>query len=109
MKIRVRYPLLLAVSILSVFAQTPTISGVDNGFSFKSAISPGVLATIFGSNLSGNNLQVTIKGLQCPVTFSSASQLNIQVPWEAATGKSSVVVEHDSLRSTPFAVTVSPV
>jgi uncharacterized protein (TIGR03437 family) len=107
MKIRVRLPLLLAASILSLFAQKPTITGVDNGFSFKSAISPGVLASIFGSNLSGNNLEVTIGGLQCPVTYSSASQLNIQIPWEVATGKRSVVVEHDSLSSTPFAVTVT--
>lgn len=99
--------LLFAVSALCAFAQAPTVSGVLNGFSFTSQISPGVLASVFGSNLSGNNLQVTLNGTDCPVTFSSAAQLNIQVPWEAKIGAGSVVVEHDSLSSTPFAVTVT--
>ncbi len=99
--------LLSAASIVSALAQTPAITAVENGFSFKSTISPGVLASVFGSNLSGSNLQVTLNGLSCPVTFSSASQLNIQVPWEVAAGSGQFVVTHDSLTSAPFTTTVS--
>jgi len=92
---------------LSVLAQTPTISAVDNGFSFKATLSPGVLATVFGSNLTGNSLEVLVKGQSAPVTFSSATQLNIQIPWDVADGKTSVVVKHDGLTSAPFSVTIS--
>jgi uncharacterized protein (TIGR03437 family) len=107
MRIGVRFLLLSAISALSLFAQAPEITAVVNGFSFKSHISPGVLASIFGSNLSGNNLEVTVKGQSCPVTYTSASQLNIQVPWEVSTGAGSVIVKHDNLTSKPFKVTVS--
>lgn len=99
--------LLFAASALAASAQAPSVSGVLNGFSFTSQISPGVLASVFGSNLSGNNLQVTLNGTDCPVTFTSAAQLNIQVPWDAKIGAGSVVVEHDSLSSAPFAVTLT--
>lgn len=107
MRIGVRFLLPTAVSALSVFAQAPKITAVDNGFSFKSHISPGVLASIFGSDLSGSNLEVTVQGQSCPVTYSSASQLNIQVPWDVSTGAGSVIVTHDNLTSKPFKVMVS--
>lgn len=108
MKNAVVFLLLCAALVVSLSAQTPTITGVDNGFSFKGQISPGVLASIFGSNLTGNNLGVTVKGQTCPVIYSSAGQLNIQVPWDVAAGKGSVVVKHDGLSSAPFSVTVTP-
>ena len=110
MHIRVYIPLLFAVSIASAvpaFAQAPAVTAVDNGFSFTSQLSPGVLASVFGSNLSGGSLTVTLNGLPCPVTFSNANQINIQVPWEAVPGPGHVVVTHDGLHSTPFAVTIS--
>jgi uncharacterized protein (TIGR03437 family) len=97
--------LLFAAAALSALAQ-PTISGVDNGFSFTSSLSPGVLASIFGSNFTGS-VAVTLSGTACPVTYSSAGQINIQIPWEAATGKGHVVVTADGVSSTPFAVTIS--
>jgi uncharacterized protein (TIGR03437 family) len=110
MKLRIYLPLLFAVSMVSAvpaFAQAPTVTAVDNGFSFTSQLSPGVLASVFGSNLSGGSLTVTLNGLPCPVTFSNSSQINIQVPWEAVPGPGHVVVTHDGLHSAPFAVTIS--
>jgi uncharacterized protein (TIGR03437 family) len=107
MKTRVHFLLLSAVSAAPLLAQAPTISGVVNGFSYTTQISPGVLATIFGSNLSGNNLEVTLHGVQCPVIYTSATQLNIQLPWQAPTGAGHVTVSHDGLSSTPFSVTLT--
>ncbi len=98
---------LVAAAAISAFAQTPTITAVDNGFSFTNQISPGVLATIFGTNLTGNNLVVTLDGIDCPVTYSSANQINIQVPWEATVGAGKVGVTHDGLASARFPITVS--
>ncbi len=99
----VRFLVLAAFSCLSGFAQ-PTISGVLNGASFSKHLSPGALATVFGSDLSGTNLVVTLDSIDCPVVFSSATQLNIQLPWEATTGAGNVVVSHDGLSSAPFGV-----
>jgi uncharacterized protein (TIGR03437 family) len=107
MKTRTLFLLLSAVSTVSLLAQTPTITGVTNALSFTPQLSPGVLATVFGTNLSGNSLQVTLHGLSCPVTYTSAGQLNIQVPWEAAVGPSQVTVTHDGLSSTPFSITLT--
>jgi uncharacterized protein (TIGR03437 family) len=107
MKTRVLFLLLSTISAVPLLAQAPTIGSVVNGFSYTTQLSPGVLASIFGTNLSGNNLQVTLHGPQCPVTYSSASQLNIQVPWEAAVGGAHVIVAHDGLSSAPFSVTVT--
>jgi len=99
--------LLCTFPAISAFAQTPVITAVDNGFSYTNKLSPGVLASVFGSNLDGSNLQVVIKGKQCPVTFHSASQLNIQVPWEVTTGSGTAVVRHDNLTSAPFTVAIA--
>jgi hypothetical protein len=107
MRTRTLFLLLSAVSTVSLLAQTPTITGVTNALSFTPQLSPGVLATVFGTNLSGNSLQVTLHGLSCPVTYTSAGQLNIQVPWEAAVGPSQVTVTHDGLSSTPFSITLT--
>jgi len=103
-----RILLLSAVSALCALAQAPVISAVTNGLSYSTQMSPGVLATVFGSSLSGNNQHVRLNGVDCPITYSSDSQVNIQIPWEAATGKGHVVVAHDGMSSSPFAVTISP-
>ncbi|HTQ54282.1 MAG TPA: IPT/TIG domain-containing protein [Bryobacteraceae bacterium] len=106
MKLGLRLLLVLSVSAFAALAQ-PVIGAVANGFSFGSQLSPGVLAAVFGSNLSGGSVSVTLNGAACPVTFVAASQLNIQIPWEAATGKGRVVVTVDGVKSSPVTVTIS--
>ena len=101
-------PCLLAASTATLaLAQGPTISAVTNGVSFTDQISPGIPASIFGSDLSGHHLKVTVDRLDCPVLFTSTSQLNIQIPWEAKLGPGKFIVEHDGLSSAPFSVTLS--
>ena len=103
---RVVYGLLLCAAFIGR-APAQVIGGVVNEFSYGPALSPGVLASVFGSDLSGNNLLVKLDGVDCPVSYSSASQLNIQIPWEAKKGAGKVVVSHDGARSAPFDVTIS--
>ncbi|MFN7997547.1 MAG: hypothetical protein U0Q18_28270 [Bryobacteraceae bacterium] len=99
--------LLSSLATVSALAQAPVVSAVVNGFSFQNKLSPGVLASIFGTNLDGANLTVTLNGINCPVLFSSAGQVNVQIPWEATTGRGRVVLTHDGLGSAPFAVTLN--
>jgi len=92
----------------------PVISanGVTNAASFQPQISPGALASIFGTGLSngtyksappyptslgasslgGNGVSVSVNGLAAPVFFASPAQINFQVPWETAIGTASVTV-----------------
>ena len=96
--------------------------GIVNGASFALApapVSPGSIATIFGSDMSSaiaapsslplptvlNNTCVTFDGIPAPFFFVSPGQLNVQVPWELA-GKSSaqVAVGTGDLSSQPVTV-----
>jgi len=107
MKISVRFLLVALVATVSAWAQ-PTVAGVDNAFSFQPHLSPGVLATVFGANLSGASpTTVTLDGLDCPVTFTSATQLNIQVPWDAPIGAGNLFVTVDGSSSTAFAINLA--
>lgn len=106
MRVTVQALMLLCLSAPGALAQTPVVGAVVNGFSFGTQLSPGVLASVFGSSLAGNNQHVRLNGVDCPITFSSDSQVNIQIPWEARKGAGRVVVSHDGMNSTPFPVTV---
>ena len=113
---------------------TPNVpsGGVLNGAGFDSAVaglSAGVIASIFGTNLStapasgvqpgfvpgtttlqttSNGTQVTFDGVAAPLFFVSPGQLNVQVPFEV-TGKISVqmVVSLNGASSPPVAVAIS--
>jgi uncharacterized protein (TIGR03437 family) len=74
----------------------PLIGGLTNGASFTQTFAPGMLMTVFGSQLapsaqaaSGVPLPVrlsgvsaTINGIAAPLYYVSPGQLNIQVPYE---------------------------
>ena len=89
-----------------------TFGGVTNAASFQPQISPGALATVFGTGLSnatytstlpyptslgasslgGDGVSVRVNGKAAPVFFVSPSQINFQVPWDTAIGTASVTV-----------------
>jgi uncharacterized protein (TIGR03437 family) len=76
---------------------TPSISGLSNGASFQKVYAPGMVLSVFGSNLSPvtasaprvplptelGGVQATINGVTAPIYYVSAGQLNIQIPYEA--------------------------
>jgi uncharacterized protein (TIGR03437 family) len=69
-------------------------SGIANPVSYQTTVSPGMLLSVFGSNLanttetaSGNPLPYStagvtaaVNGLAAPVLYVSPNQVNIQVP-----------------------------
>jgi len=104
---------------------TPVIasSGVVHAATFiNSAVSPGQLVTIFGSNLAngvaaavppGNTLPVllgitsmTMGGFACPLFFVSPTQINAQAPYELVGPTAQVVVTLGGVASQPAVINV---
>ena len=85
---------------------TPAIAGVANGASFKSTFAPGSILSIFGSQLSPLDpkrvravplpistlgVAVLVNGVAAPLYYVSASQLNVQIPYETASNGTAIV------------------
>lgn len=86
-------------------------------------ISPGALATVFGSNFAAEavtaasiplpgtlaGVAVTLNGIQAPLLYADTGQINFQVPWEIAPGNASVVVTVNGQQSQAVNVPVRAV
>jgi uncharacterized protein (TIGR03437 family) len=104
-----------------------TAAGVTNAASFVSGLSPGAIATIFGTQLSRvngvvkadsaplpkelSNTSVAINGIQAPLfavaNVNGQEQINFQVPFEVAGQTSaSIVVNNSFSASQPVQVPV---
>jgi uncharacterized protein (TIGR03437 family) len=85
----------------------PAVSGngVVNAASFARQLSPGALATVFGSNFalrsasaaaplpsSLGGVSVNVNGLAAPILYVTPTQVNFQVPWATALGPATVTV-----------------
>ncbi|MGH7751186.1 MAG: hypothetical protein ACREN5_00080, partial [Gemmatimonadales bacterium] len=91
-------------------------NGVVNGASFSPApnpISPGLIASLFGTNLAPRvgqassvplpttleGVSVTVNGVAAPLFFVSANQVNIQVPFGLTGNTATIVVTNAGVRS----------
>jgi uncharacterized protein (TIGR03437 family) len=96
-------PQYINVPVMFVFGGSTAgtvISEVVNSASFGPGASPGMLVSVFGTNLAnstatntGNPLpyslagvSATVNGLAAPVLYASPTMLNIQVPFTAGAG-----------------------
>ena len=83
---------------------TPTITSVVNAGSFTSALAPGSAATVFGTDLPTSAAAGALVGGQtAQVYYSSASQWSVVIPYNAATGSSTIQVG----TSAAFPITLS--
>jgi uncharacterized protein (TIGR03437 family) len=84
------------VAVFSGVASTaavPVIAGVVNGASLTSALAPGSLASVFGTNLGTSAATgAWVGGQPAQVLLASATQWNVQIPYNAATGSSTIQV-----------------
>lgn len=86
----------ISVAVTAVSSGPPTISALANGASFHQAYAPGMVLTIFGSNLADttwiapsvplalqvSGVSVTIGTVSAPLYYVSPVQLNVQIPYE---------------------------
>jgi len=108
-----RWILLLALLATRAAAQ-PQIGQVVNSGDFSTRLSPGLSASIFGKNLGPQTgqkgdamgLTVTVNGENAPVLYSSATQVNIQIPFDIALGSANVNVTYLGSISGPAVIQV---
>ncbi len=106
----------------------PVISGVENAASFdQTAISPGEVITIFGTNLGPANpavtelnvdgtvamnladTQVLVNGIPAPLLYAGQGQVNAVVPFEISTTTAQVQVVYLDQASQSFPIAVQTV
>jgi uncharacterized protein (TIGR03437 family) len=102
---------------------TPAIAngGIVNAASFTAQVSPGALASLFGSNITGSGVDaiaslplpaslggvsVSVNGTAAPVLYVSSSQVNFQIPWETQPGSATVSLSTNGMVSNTVSVSV---
>src|ERR1017187_2246688 len=93
-----RLLMLLAGSIVMYGQTTPVVTGIVNSASQDNRLSPGALASVYGTNLgSSTATSVTIGGKTAAVLFASPNQFSIQIPFDAPVGATSIQVDRKSV------------
>jgi hypothetical protein len=98
----------ISISNISASANGPQFltAGLVSAATFEqSVVAPGSVVSLFGLNLSGATVQ--FDAVSAPILYSSASQVNLQVPWELqGKASSSVTVTVNSVTTAPQTVPV---
>lgn len=87
-------------------AATVMVTGVTNAADFHAGpVAPGSFATVWGTNLAGQNVSVTFDGTAAHLIYTGTKQINVRVPPELSGRSSSqVVVTADGTSSAPYTV-----
>jgi len=102
-----------AIALASSAAAQPTVQAVLNGASYGQFIAPGSAISVFGSELAASTaaadsvplprmlagVTVTLDGVEMPLYFVSATQINALIPYEANPGEAVLVVTTPAGRS----------
>lgn len=100
-----------SLTLVNPSSVAPSISAATNAASYNQSYAPGMLLSIFGTNLAlstrtttsslplptlADNVSVTVNGVAAPFYYISPSQLNVQIPYETpSSGKVAVVVSNN--------------
>jgi uncharacterized protein (TIGR03437 family) len=103
-------------------SSTISIGGVQNAASYQSVCAPGMTLSVYGTNLAPSTqtasalplppamagVSATVNGIAAPLYYVSPGQLNIQIPYETATGSALLAVSNNGEVATySFPVTLS--
>ncbi|HTQ57348.1 MAG TPA: protease pro-enzyme activation domain-containing protein [Bryobacteraceae bacterium] len=111
------------VTITSAGNGVPAVSSQLNGASFTTALAPGGVLSVFGSNLAPatgaapatplptmmGGTWVTINNVTAPLYYVSPTQLNIQVPYETPTNSAVLLVIHNNGAMTSASMIAQPI
>jgi uncharacterized protein (TIGR03437 family) len=99
-----------------------SIAGVANGASFDTSFAPGMVMSVFGTQLapavqaasalplplSLAGVSATVNGVTAPLYFISPGQLNVQVPYETTLGPAVLAVNNNGQVAVfPFTVSMA--
>jgi uncharacterized protein (TIGR03437 family) len=101
----IEVPVVFAVGI----SGDTQITGAQNAASFQPAFAPGMLMSLYGTNLANStqaaksiplplnlgSVMATVNGVPAPLWFVSPGQINVQIPYETALGSALVVVNNN--------------
>ncbi len=112
-------------AVFTIGAPVPVTStaAIVNAASSLPAIAPGSLISIYGVNLASataaapslplptalNGTSVSINGIDAPLLFASAGQINAQVPFEVQPGSATLQIQVGTLQGAPVAFKVQPI
>ena len=100
--------LVLMLAGAACCAAQPVISGVTSAADYTGRMSPGMIASIFGSGFTTaapagagliplplilSGVTVAVDGVPAPLFYVSPTQINFQVPFETAVGTASLTIE----------------
>jgi len=103
------YNLVTAWHTGSLLATTTAIGGATNAASYQQFYAPGMVMSIFGTQLASttstastlplptvlDNVSVTVNGVAAPLYYISPTQLNVQIPYETpSSGKVTLEVSN---------------
>ena len=91
----------------------PAITAIGNGASYRSVFAPGMILTVFGSQLAPSiqtagatplppqlaGVTVSINGISAPLWYVSPGQINIQIPYETPVNTSVVLTVNNNGQS----------
>ncbi len=102
---------------------TPALAnnGIVNAASFGPQVSPGALASLFGTNITSGSamasttpltstlagVNITVNGVNAPLLYVSPTQVNFQVPWETNVGSAVVALSINGIASNSVTATVA--
>ena len=107
--------------LLGASTSGTAITAVANSASFQTAVSPGMLLSVFGTKLSNTTagasivplpyssfgVTATVNGLAAPIFYQSAGLVNIQVPYEVGAGPAVIGINNNGQIAT-FEFQISP-
>jgi uncharacterized protein (TIGR03437 family) len=99
----------------------PSITAIGNAASFNQIFAPGMILTIYGSQLSPvtstassvplplaiAGVTVTINGVAAPIWYVSSGQLNVQIPYETPLNTSVPVTVNNNGQSATSSMTAA--
>jgi uncharacterized protein (TIGR03437 family) len=107
------------VNVVNPNAGTPSIASLANGASFRQAFAPGMVLSVFGSQLAASTAaaasvplttqlagtSATVNGIAAPLYYVSPDQINLQIPYETTSGTAKLAINNNgNVVSTSFAV-----
>ena len=99
----------------------PSIAGLANGASFKISYAPGMILSVFGSQLAPNvatassvplpvsmaGVAATVNGVAAPLYYVSPGQVNLQIPYDTAVNSPATLTINNNGQITTHQINLS--